>query len=176
VGVLQADTGLHLPDFRATEKTFQLLSQVAGRAGRADSSGEVIIQTYFPDEAGIIAARDHDFIGFFEREMAEREQLGYPPFGRLMRILVVGESEELVRSEIMAISRFIRNRPAGQFVMLGPSPAAFSRIKNNFRYALILKSKSVKTLQEIGTFVRKNKGKAPKGVRVIVDMDPVNML
>jgi primosomal protein N' (replication factor Y) len=176
VGVLQADTGLHLPDFRATEKTFQLLSQVAGRAGRADSSGEVIIQTYFPDEAGITAARDHDFIGFFDREMAEREQLGYPPFGRLMRILVVGENEELVRSEIMAISRSIRNRPEAQLSVLGPSPAAFSLIKNNFRYAMLLKSKSAKALQDIGTFVRKSKGKPPNGVKVSVDMDPVNML
>jgi primosomal protein N' (replication factor Y) (superfamily II helicase) len=176
VGVLQADIGLHLPDFRATEKTFQLLSQVAGRAGREDSSGEVIIQTYFPDEIGILAARDHDYVGFFNQEKVNREQLGYPPFGKLLRILVTGEKEEVVRSAIMGVSRLIRSRPVGEFALLGPSPAAFSRIKNNFRYSLLLKSKSVRVLQELATLVRKNMSKPPKGIRIAIDVDPVNML
>ena len=120
VGVLQADIGLHFPDFRATEKTFQLLAQVAGRAGREDSSGEVIIQTYFPSEPGILAARDHDYLGFFNQEMACRQELGYPPFGKLLRIVVTGEMEGVVRSTIMNIARFIRGRLPSQCAVLLP--------------------------------------------------------
>jgi primosomal protein N' (replication factor Y) (superfamily II helicase) len=176
VGVLQADIGLHFPDFRATEKTFQLLSQVAGRAGREDSSGEVIIQTYFPRDVGILAAKDHDFIGFFNQEIVQREQLGYPPFGKLMRILVVGEAEPAVQSAIMEIARMIKKHFSGQCALLGPAPAVFSRMKNNFRYSMLLKSKSVKALREIGNLVRKGMPRPAKGVKVIIDVDPINML
>jgi primosomal protein N' (replication factor Y) (superfamily II helicase) len=176
VGVLQADIGLHFPDFRATEKTFQLLSQVAGRAGREDSSGEVIIQTYFPGDVGILAAKDHDFVGFFNQEIIQREQLGYPPFGKLMRILVVGEAETAVQSAIMEIARLIKKHFAGQCALLGPAPAVFSRMKNNFRYSMLLKSKSVKTLREIGHLVRKGMPRPAKEVKVIIDVDPINML
>ena len=115
-------------------------------------------------------------MGFFNQEKVNREQLGYPPFGKLLRILVVGEKEEVVRSAIMGVSRLIRSRPVGEFVLLGPSPAAFSRIKNNFRYSLLLKSKSVRVLQELATLVRKNMAKPPKGIRIAIDVDPMNML
>ncbi len=176
VGVLQADIGLHFPDFRATEKTFQLLSQVAGRAGREDAGGEVIIQTYFPCEAGILAARDHDFIGFFTREIENRRELGYPPFGRLLRIVVIGEKEESVQAEIGKIARAIKSRLPSQSGMLGPAPAVFSRLNNKFRYSLLLKSQSVKSVQEIAGYIRKNMPKPPQGIRVVFDVDPVNML
>jgi primosomal protein N' (replication factor Y) (superfamily II helicase) len=176
VGVLQADIGLHFPDFRATEKTFQLLAQVAGRAGREDASGEVIIQTYFPQETGILAARGHDFIGFFNQEMENRQELGYPPFGKLLRILVTGEKEESVQAAIAGIARSIRGRLPGGSALLGPSPAVFSRLNGRFRYSLLLKSKSVKTVQDIAGFIRKNLPKPPEGIRVVFDVDPVNML
>jgi primosomal protein N' (replication factor Y) len=177
VGVLQADIGLHFPDFRASEKTFQLLAQVAGRAGREDNSGEVVIQTYVPDDGGIIAAKDHDFAGFYFKEIAARESLGYPPFGKLIRIVVQGELEAVVRSFIELIAKRISSGAApGGITVLGPSPAVFSRIKNNYRYCMLLKSKSMKALQDCVNAMRKNMDKPPKGIRTVIDVDPVNML
>ena len=176
VGVLQADIGLHFPDFRAAEKTFQLLAQVAGRAGRQDSGGEVIIQTYVPEDGGIIAAKDHDFVGFYSKEIIARESLGYPPFGKLLRIVVQGEAEAVVRSFIEAVAKHIPNATSSGITVLGPSPAVFSRIKNNYRYCMLLKSKSMKTLQECARVIRKNMVRPPKGLRMIIDVDPVNML
>ena len=177
VGVLQADIGLHFPDFRAAEKTFQLLAQVAGRAGREDSGGEVIIQTYVPDDGGIIAAKDHDYAGFYAKEITARERLGYPPFGKLVRIVVQGEQEAVVRSFMGGIAKRIGITAASTGItVLGPSPAVFSRIKNNYRYCMLLKSKSMKTLQDCATAIRKNMDKPPKGLRIIFDVDPVNML
>jgi primosomal protein N' (replication factor Y) (superfamily II helicase) len=177
VGVLQADIGLHFPDFRAAEKTFQLLAQVAGRAGREDSGGEVIIQTYVPDDGGIIAAKDHDFVGFYYKEITARESLGYPPFGKLIRIIIQGEHEALVRSFIEGLARRIGSGLAsGGITVLGPSPAVFSRIKNNYRYCMLLKSKSMKRLQDVIGTLRTSLDKPPKGIRMIIDVDPVNML
>lgn len=176
VGVIQADIGLHFPDFRATEKTFQLLAQVAGRAGREDSSGEVIIQTYFPDDPGIVSARDHDFVGFYAKEIAAREGLGYPPFGKLARILVQGEAEAAVKSTISAIALAATSRPQAELTVLGPVPAVFERINNLYRYSLILKSKTAKSIQSCVGFIRATVARPPKGVSVIIDIDPVNML
>ena len=176
VGVLQADIGLHFPDFRASEKTFQLLAQVAGRAGREDSSGEVIIQTYVPEDPCILAARDHDFTGFYNREIGAREGLGYPPAGKLIRIVVQGEAEAAVKPAIAAIAVAIARRAAAGVAVLGPAPAVFSRIKNKYRHCLLLKSGSMKTLQGIAAYVRQIMARPPKGVKVIIDVDPVNML
>jgi primosomal protein N' (replication factor Y) (superfamily II helicase) len=176
VGVLQADIGLHIPDFRASEKTFQLLAQVAGRAGREDSSGEVIIQTYVPEDPCILAAAGHDFIGFYTREIGGREGLGYPPAGKLIRIVVQGEAEAAVRPAIAAIAAAIARRAAPGVAVLGPAPAVFSRIKNKYRHCLLLKSGSMKALQSIAGYVRQIMARPPKGVKVIIDVDPVNML
>jgi primosomal protein N' (replication factor Y) len=176
VGVIQADIGLHFPDFRATEKTFQLLAQVAGRAGREDSAGEVIIQTYFPDDAGIVAAAAHDFVGFYNKEIVARQTLGYPPMGKLVRIILQGEAEATVRSAIAAIAQDVNLHPTADLTVLGPAPAAFSRLNNNFRYAMLLKSKSVQTLQKIAGSIRSMTAKIPKGVKVIIDVDPMNMM
>ncbi len=100
VGVLQADTGLHIPDFRASEKTFQLLTQVAGRAGRADNLGEVVVQTNLPDDFSVQAAAKHDYNEFISHEMRNREELGYPPFCRLARIVVSGPGEKIGRAHV----------------------------------------------------------------------------
>jgi primosomal protein N' (replication factor Y) len=175
VGVLQADIGLHFPDFRAAEKTFQLLAQVAGRAGREDSSGEVVIQTYVPQDGGILAAKDHDYEGFYQKEIIARETLGYPPFGKLMRILVQGELETAVQSAIAFVAKELKFA-AKDVVVLGPSPAVFSRLKNNFRYCMLLKSKSVTALQGCADAIRRKTSQTPKGIRIIIDVDPVNML
>ena len=184
VGVLAADIGLHFPDFRAAERTFQLLSQVAGRAGRADSDGEVVIQTYFPDEPAILAARDHDYGEFYKKEILEREALGYPPFGKLARFLLLGIDEAKVRglladiaAGLRAQSRAVRAARSAfaPLSVLGPAPAVWARLKNEFRYCLLLKSASPRILGDAVYSVRKSV-KVPKGMRLVIDVDPVNML
>jgi primosomal protein N' (replication factor Y) len=185
VGVLAADIGLHFPDFRAAERTFQLLSQVAGRAGRADSDGEVVIQTYFPDEPAILAARDHDYGAFYNKEISERRVLGYPPFGKLVRLVLFGASEVRLQALLADIAACVCIRLRGgasigashgaSLQVLGPAPAVWARLKNEFRYCLLLKSSSPKTLGEAVYRVRSTI-KVPKDMRLVIDVDPVNML
>jgi primosomal protein N' (replication factor Y) len=179
VGVLAADIGLHFPDFRAAERTFQLLSQVAGRAGRADSDGEVVIQSYFPDEPAIRAAQGHDYNGFYKNETGERQALGYPPFGKLVRIVLFGVNEERVKALCDDLATRLRaqaKRPSGGGVsVLGPAPAVWARLRNEFRYCLLLKAVSAKALGEVVCNVRTTV-KVPRDMRLIIDVDPVNML
>jgi primosomal protein N' (replication factor Y) len=175
VGVLQADIGLHIPDFRSAEKTFQLLSQVAGRAGRADSLGEVVVQTYFPEEPAIRAAQNHDFLDFYNREISGREALGYPPFGKLARILASGADAPKVASLLSSFARALQTAAGGAVVLLGPSPAVFAKIKNEHRYSLLVKAKSSKLLQKALVQAR-TQTRTPKNMTLTIDVDPVNML
>jgi primosomal protein N' (replication factor Y) len=177
VGVIQADIGMHFPDFRAAEKTFQLLAQVAGRAGRADSSGEVIVQTYYPEEPGITAARSHDFTGFYEQEIASRKELAYPPFGKILRVVVYGKLEESVRKTITALAgQVVPFCTKNSIMVLGPSPAVFSKINNQFRYGMVFKGQSVAKLQQLASGIRRHMAKPPSGVRIQLDVDPVVMM
>lgn len=176
VGVLQADTGLHFPDFRASEKTFQLLAQVAGRAGRADNQGEVVIQTYCPEEVAIKTAKTHDYEQFFNCELKNRQELCYPPFSRLARIIVEGRIEQEVKNRISSIS-FLLHRTAGsQITILGPTPAVLQRIANESRYSLLIKAQSARKLGEVLREIRNSNCRATKNLKVIIDVDPVNML
>jgi primosomal protein N' (replication factor Y) len=176
VGVLNADVGLCLPDFRAGERTFQLLTQVAGRAGRGDALGEVVIQTYFPNECAIITARDHDFPAFAERELDTRRELGYPPFGRLARIIVEGPDEHRVSAHCQAVVALIRKLVGTRIEVLGPAPAAIARINLNHRYSILLKSSTGAALQSTLGAVRAATQKVPNGIRQVIDVDPVAML
>jgi primosomal protein N' (replication factor Y) len=176
VGVIQADTGLHFPDFRASERTFQLLTQVAGRAGRADSLGEVVIQTYNPDEMAISAASEHDYEKFFTSEIVHRKELGYPPFGKIARLIVEGKKEEDVIQTITKIARVVRKNADSDLHILGPSPAVLSRIENESRYSMLLKSSSYSKLGSALVEVRKSMHGIPGSIRMIIDVDPVNML
>lgn len=176
VGVLQADIGLHFPDFRASEKTFQLLTQVAGRAGRKDSLGEVVIQTYSPKEAGIICAKEHDFEAFYQEEIKDRRALRYPPFSRLARIIIQGEAEALVKSNIKTVAKTVNNIGGDVLTVLGPSPAVLARLKKVYRYSILIKSRSPKKLQNILSYVRRRYNKLPKSMKLVVDVDPINML
>jgi primosomal protein N' (replication factor Y) len=108
VGVVSADTGLHLPDFRAAERTFQVLTQVAGRAGRGLLAGRVILQTYHPDHPAIVAASRHDYEAFFEQEVEGRRQLGYPPFQRLTRLVYRNPDPDRARREVERVGRLLR--------------------------------------------------------------------
>lgn len=176
VGVLQADVGLHIPDFRAAEKTFQLLTQVAGRAGRHDNRGEVVIQTYFPTDPAILSARAHDYDRFFSEEIINRKALRYPPFSRLARVLVTGNRERTVKNLIHAAARAVQTSGAAQVALLGPVPAPLVRIKNDFRYTLLLKSPSVVELHKALRAVRALPRESAGQMRLVIDVDPTNML
>lgn len=176
VGVLQADIGLHFPDFRASEKTFQLLAQVAGRAGRKDSLGEVVIQTYSPQEAGIKYAEKHDFDGFYQDEIVDRRTLRYPPFSRLTRIIMQGEAEALVRLNIKKVAKAVSRQGGKALTILGPSPAVLTRLKKVYRYSILIKSGSPRVMQSVLSSIRKKFSKLPKDMKLIIDVDPVNML
>ena len=175
VGVLQADTGLLFPDFRASERTFQLLTQVAGRAGRNDSTGEVVIQTSYPADPAIVAASRHDYEGFYENELPHRRELCYPPLAKLARIIVAGPRTDRVESEIRRIAITIRSL-APTITLLGPSPAVLEKIGHEFRYSLLLKSASPRTLASVLSTIRENQRKSHERIKLIIDVDPVFMM
>ncbi|HLV36358.1 MAG TPA: helicase-related protein, partial [Spirillospora sp.] len=144
VGMVSADVGLNLPDFRAGERTFQLLTQVAGRAGRGLLGGRAILQTYQPEHYVIEAAAAQDYSQFFQREIAYRRELGYPPFRRLARIVFQNGQETKARAEAERAADLIRRRAAALNLtgteMIGPAPCFFARIDNVYRWHLLLRS------------------------------------
>jgi len=176
VGVIAADTGLHIPDFRASERTFQLLTQVAGRAGRSDSLGQVIIQTYSPEESAIMYAALHDYENFYAHEQTSRQALSYPPYSRLVRIVVEGADESLVISTIDRIALQIRTLSKNTLTMLGPVPAVLERVKGEVRHILLIKSHDRDACAKVITQLRGMHRKTPASLRIIFDIDPVNML
>ena len=186
VGVLHADTGLHFPDFRASERTFQLLTQVAGRAGRAELSGEVVIQTYRPGEAAVRFAAEHDYLSFYEHEIKYRRALSYPPFGKIARVVAEGVDEAAAAGFLKKAARMIIdaggveagfNVDDGKIRVLGPTVAVLARVDNVYRYSMILKSASPGALGEALTEVRRlAAAELPGGCKCVVDVDPQNML
>lgn len=176
VGVIAADTGLHIPDFRASERTFQLLTQVAGRAGRSDSLGQVIIQTYSPEESAIINAAQHDYETFYQSEQESRKALNYPPYSRLVRVVVEGAEESLVISTIDRIASQIRHLGKNTLLLLGPVPAVVERIKGEVRHILLIKSHDRDACSRVIFQLRSMNKKIPASLRIIFDIDPVNML
>ncbi|MDP7639291.1 MAG: primosomal protein N' [Candidatus Hydrogenedentes bacterium] len=180
VGVVNADTGLSIPDFRAAEQSFQLLTQVAGRAGRGDTPGEVIIQTYRPKHFAVQAAAKHDFHGFYTQEIEFRRQAGYPPFRRLVHYTL--ESEDLLDAERYAgilkrvIVQQIQTLGFRGVEVVGPAPATIRRVKKKYRWNLGAFSKSAKRLNTLTRAVRKDfSQRAPKSVALKVDLDPYGM-
>ncbi|MBD3288409.1 primosomal protein N' [candidate division KSB1 bacterium] len=182
VGVVSSDTALMLPDFRASERTFQLLTQVAGRAGRKDFQGEVIIQTYVPENYGIVCARTHDFKKFFSIEIQSRRELKYPPFSRLIQVLVKGEVENEVISAIQAIrSHFSGNDSL--YEILGPVAAPISKIQNLYRWHFILKvdKKQDPSNKHINQIWREVRAKSKKilykeGIKISINVDSLSLL
>ncbi len=177
VGVINADVGIHLPDFRASERTFQLLSQVAGRAGRGERGGEVLIQTSLPEHYVLRAALDHDFEGFARRELEERLQPAYPPHIRLVNVVVSSPDDGAAADQAEAAARWIRARLGNVAVALvGPAPAPIERLHNRWRWHFLLRSARPEHLGRVCRgFVR---GFQPRGadVRVALDRDPVALL
>jgi primosomal protein N' (replication factor Y) len=180
VGIVNADIALNLPDFRAGERTYTLLSQAAGRAGRGDAPSRVVIQTYNPGHYAIEAASAHDFDGFVERELSMRRELSYPPFSRLALIRIAGldavavaRESALVREELGEIAA----RKKLPVTLLGPVPAPIARIKNRHRYQILVKGGERKHIYEL-LYASGLVGGAPRrsGVAITVDIDPMDML
>jgi primosomal protein N' (replication factor Y) (superfamily II helicase) len=178
VGVINADTALHFPDFRAAERTFQLVTQVAGRTGRGERAGHVLVQTFSPDHPSIIAASKHDFVGFANDELTKREQFGYPPFGCLARVIMRGPDQK--ETEGFAES-FVGKLQANRQLqgidcrILGPAPPPLSKLRGKYRFhAMLMTSEPaplnhllVRTVADI---------KPPKDVQYVIDIDPMDTL
>ncbi len=180
VGVVNADVALNLPDFRAGERTFTLLAQAAGRAGRGEAASKVIIQTYNPGHYAIAAAANHDFNGFAEQELASRQELSYPPFSRLALIRISGMGLEAVRRESTRLSNECARIVAGKklpITILGPVPAPLERIRNRYRYQVLIKADRRSDIFALLGSSGLLGGTQRHGTTTIsVDIDPVDML
>ncbi|HMJ10187.1 MAG TPA: primosomal protein N' [Polyangiaceae bacterium] len=174
VGVMNADAALSLPDFRASERTFHLLVQVAGRAGRGNVPGKVLIQTRQPEHPAIRFAARHDVNGFTERELKDREELSYPPYSRLALVRVDAVEERRAAAEAARLADVARARNARDVLVLGPAPAPLIRLRNRYRYRFMLRSKQPGALHEVLLAVARVA--ESKHVRVQLDMDPMSML
>ncbi len=174
VGVLNADAALSMPDFRASERTFQLLVQVAGRAGRGDTPGRVVIQTWDPDHPAIRLSVRHDVDGFVEREMRDREELGYPPFSRMALVRVDAVDERRARTEAERLAAIAKQAAAPGVLVIGPAAAPIARLRNRFRFRFMLRSVERAPLRKALLAVAR--APADRHVRVAIDIDPVSML
>jgi len=175
VGVVLADLSLHLPDFRASERTFSLLTQISGRAGRGELAGEVIIQTYLPNHYVIQTAKEQNYRAFFQCEIEERRKYLYPPFSRFLKILVRGKNEEMVIRKVNEIYDHLKHEVTGGVEILGPAPAPLSKLNNNFRWQMILKGKEISPLQTLGR-IAQTYFKKSGSVYLELDVDPVSMM
>jgi primosomal protein N' (replication factor Y) len=180
VGVLIADTALKLPDFRAPERTFQLLEQVAGRAGRAEKDGLVIVQTYWPEHVAIRAAAAHDRELLLADERAARAEIGYPPYTRLANILLWGKDLKAVSQEALRLAERIESAlPSGtgspDFQLLGPSPCVLAKRQDNHRWHILIKSPPQTDLPGLLGPITKER-KASPGVTIAIDIDPLDLL
>jgi primosomal protein N' (replication factor Y) len=176
VGVVNADTALNLPDFRASERTFQLVNQVAGRCGRGSSGGRAIVQTFQPDAAAIRLAAAHDFEGFARQELETRKRFGLPPFKRMARVVVRHESETMARSIAQRIHDAIMALPeTAECSVRGPHPCPVTRVADRFRMQVEMLAPDAAALQRMVTAAR-NAGAFPGGEVAAVDVDPVALL
>ena len=175
VGVINADTALHLPDFRAAERTFQLVAQVAGRTGRGERPGRVLVQTFCPDHHAIICAQHHDYLGFVAAELPTRQAAGVPPFGRLVRLIARGPDESAVAAFIQQAAHALAAAAPPTVRQFGPAPAPVLKIRNLFRFHLQLRAPAARPLQELLRTVLPTLD-PPKGVELAVDVDPISLL
>ncbi|HWP40032.1 MAG TPA: primosomal protein N', partial [Tepidisphaeraceae bacterium] len=178
VGVISGDTALALPDFRAAERTFQLITQVAGRAGRGDVPGRVVLQTFLPDDPTIQAALKQDYPGFARVELEHRRSVGLPPFTRMVRIVIRDQDADKLskHADELAAQLLQAAEPHGSAVVLrGPMPCAIGRIAGYFRSQIVLISPSAARLQHILAAARQQ-GALARSQRVAVDVDPVALL
>jgi primosomal protein N' (replication factor Y) len=175
VGVVNADTALHLPDFRAAERTFQLVAQVAGRTGRGDRPGRVLVQTYAPEHPAIQAAVRHDYHAFVASELPEREKYGVPPFGRLVRLIARGPEESAVFAYLQQMAEALRAAAEPTVRVLGPAPAPILKIRNLYRFHIQIRCPGPRPLQLLARSVP-HTVPTPHGIELAIDVDPIHML
>jgi len=179
VGIVLADTGLGLPDFRAGERTFQLISQVTGRAGRGEKPGRVIIQTFQPGHYSIEMARSHDYTGMYGREIELRKALSYPPFSRLVNIKIEGPDNEQVQQTALKLADLARKfQKRSDPEILGPAPAPLTRIRDRYRWQILVKGSRLESLH---VFLHRIEAEIPAlsksgKVRIMLDVDPEYMM
>ncbi|MFP8880458.1 MAG: primosomal protein N', partial [Myxococcota bacterium] len=179
VGVVAADVGLHLPDFRAAERTFQLLTQVAGRAGRDELPGRVIIQSFDPGHYAIQPVIDHDYERFYAEELGHRSVLGYPPFGRLVRALITGPDDGATSAAANKLTREVveaLGAQAADLEFLGPAPAPLKRLRRRFRYQLLIKGPAGSPLRLASKQLVAATTRLIAPIQASVDVDPMSML
>jgi len=172
VGVIAADIALAIPDFRSGERTFQLLSQVAGRAGRGTHKGRVIIQTMNPSHPAIQCAREHAYLPFYESEIRARERYGYPPFVRLVNIVLSGENQSAVNRAAQAAGQRLRSA-LGSALILGPQSCPLERLQGQWRFHLIVKLPLDAQPKEVAVALGDD---ASDGVRIVIDVDPASLV
>lgn len=174
VGILNADLGLHLPDFRASERTFQLLTQVAGRAGRGDMPGEVIVQTFVPHAPSIQFARQNDFVGFAEQEMEMRQVFSFPPYASALLLTVRSENEELARFTLDNLALRLKKVLPEDVLAGDAAPSPLQRAEKLHRFQLLLRARSVKRMLEPLQAVLA-KTPRPREVTLVIDVDPYSL-
>jgi primosomal protein N' (replication factor Y) len=179
VGVINADAALSMPDYRAAERAFQILVQVAGRAGRSDRPGTVIIQTRDPEHPAIVFASRHDVRGFLEREIADREELDYPPFSRWAMVRIDGPDEARTRAAAEGVAEAASRTRAvssGEVEVRGPRPAPLSRLQGRYRFQVLLRSKERRPLRASLLALLPLRDKLGAPIRMVIDVDPVKMM
>ncbi|HEY2614254.1 MAG TPA: primosomal protein N' [Chthoniobacterales bacterium] len=175
VGIINADLALHLPDFRAGERTFQLLTQVAGRAGRGETPGEVFVQTYTPFSPSIQFARHHDFAGYFQQELEFRERCDFPPFKHAVLITVRSAHETRAQFSAATIARRLKEALPAEFILSEPSPAPLEKLQGQFRFHILIRGVAILRLSRL---IRETLDKLPLPEDVVasVDVDPYQLL
>ncbi|MDP6979448.1 MAG: primosomal protein N' [Myxococcota bacterium] len=191
VGVIAADMGLHMPDFRAAERSFQLLTQVAGRAGRADRPGRVILQSFVPEHYAIAPVATHDYEAFYATELEFRRALSYPPFGRVTQLIVSGEDEGQTLAAARKLASAVGAKPAQPldrdatmriedrapaYEVLGPAPAPLARLRGRYRYQILIKGSDRERVMAASRHLAQALARLPRALRGSLDVNPVSML
>jgi primosomal protein N' (replication factor Y) (superfamily II helicase) len=178
VGVLCGDLSLHFPDFRASERTFQMLTQVAGRTGRESDSGRVILQTFDPDHEAIRFAATHEYEGFFAQDSLMRSELFYPPFGHLILIRVEGNNEKRVENKAVRIGRAARliKRDFGEVSILGPAPSPRKKMVGRFRWQILFKSPNRSNVRGLVKALKAENHLKGQGLKIVIDVDPIDLM
>ncbi|AVK62940.1 primosomal protein N' [Lactobacillus sp. CBA3606] len=177
VGVLNADTALGLPDFRASERTFQLLTQVSGRAGRAEKSGQVYIQTFNPEHYAIRFAQHHDYEGFFKYEMRMRHQGGYPPYYFTVQITASDLDEAVAAKRMYQLLQWLKPRLAPSTVLLGPTPKPIARVNRRYYYQIVIKYKQEPNLAAtLTTLLQETQVQQRQGLQIAIDVEPLHFM
>jgi primosomal protein N' (replication factor Y) len=174
VGVVSADTGLFVPDYRAAERTFQLLQQVAGRAGRGEKAGTVVIQTFCPDNYAVEAAAKHDYESFVQTELGHRKLTGYPPFARLLRVLAESRSEQEAQKLLQQALAPLRGLP--EVEVLGPAPAVVARVKDHWRWHMLVKCYQPASFAAAMAAIGTVEDLATRSCRITLDVDPSSLM